>query len=411
MASSITSRTLLIVGAFFAIGTSACRTDSLTAVGEPRSPEAATAAADRSSAAQQQTASERWNLLTQQIAGRHALSPLVLSRNFTLVSVAQYEAARRADRRGWHGTHPALSAAVAGAASAALGALYPMEQEAIDAQLAADEAYFEPAPHGHGRRFAEGVAIGRRVAAEVLAHAASDRSDAVWTGTVPVGPGLWSYVPPAPPPLSPAWGQVRPWFMSSGSQFRPAPPPVFGSPEYVAALAEVRGLTDALTPAQLDIARKWADVSTGGPMGMFSTTALSLANAHHFDEYRTAQLLATMQMAMFDASIGCWDAKFTWWYIRPFQADPMITTPVGRPPFPSYPSAHSCFSGAAAGVLMGYFPEAAPDLRAAVAEAGIARMYAGLHYRFDVDAGRDLGYSVAKLALEKMSRGEGPVGR
>ncbi len=102
---------------------------------------------------------------------------------------------------------------------------------------------------------------------------------------------------------------------------------------------------------------------------------------------------------MMDASIGCWDAKFAYWYVRPFQADPLITTPVGRPNFPAYPSAHSCLSASAAGVLAALFPAAADDLQRQVEEAGVARLYAGLHFHFDVDAGRQLGFAVARAAL------------
>ncbi len=408
---SSTSRSLLTLGALSSLAASACTADRATAVAAPHSVVAERASPDRSPDARRETASEHWNIVTRGVTGRHASSPLAIVRGFALVSAAQYDAARAADRRGWHGTHPAVSGAVAGAASTVLAALYPMEQPAIDAQLQADEAYFESAPHGRGGQYADGLAIGRRVAAEVLARAASDGSDAAWTGTVPTGPGLWISPPPPAGPLGPMWGHVRPWFMSSGDQFRPATPPAFGSPEFRSALAEVRHFSDTRTPEQLAVALKWADVSSGGPMGVFSGIGLTLADAHHFDEYRTAQMLATMQLAIMDASIGCWDAKFAYWYIRPFQADPAITTPVGRPPFPSYPSAHSCLSGAAAGVLMSYFPEATDDLRAQVAEAGVARIYAGLHYRFDVDAGRDLGYAVAKLAMEKMSRGVGLANR
>jgi membrane-associated phospholipid phosphatase len=82
---------------------------------------------------------------------------------------------------------------------------------------------------------------------------------------------------------------------------------------------------------------------------------------------------------------------------------------VGRPNFPSYPSAHSCLSSAAAGVLTDLFPSATPDLQAQVEEAGVARLYAGLHYWFDITAGRDLGYSVARVVLSKAPRGNAPI--
>ena len=79
--------------------------------------------------------------------------------------------------------------------------------------------------------------------------------------------------------------------------------------------------------------------------------------------------------------------------------DANITTPVGRPNFPSYPSAHSCITGTAAGVLTGLFPSAQSTMEAKVAEAGVARIYAGLHFRFDITAGQTIGAKVSALAL------------
>jgi len=115
---------------------------------------------------------------------------------------------------------------------------------------------------------------------------------------------------------------------------------------------------------------------------------------------------------MMDAAIGCWDAKLTYWFIRPPQADPAITLlpAIGLPNHPSYPSAHSCYCGAAAGVLGAFFPAKTDSLDAMVAQAGLARIYAGIHYRFDVDTGARLGRNVARFAGEvDRSRGSAVV--
>jgi membrane-associated phospholipid phosphatase len=203
---------------------------------------------------------------------------------------------------------------------------------------------------------------------------------------------------------------VRPGLMTSGDQFRPAPPPAFGSPEFLAALAEVRHYSDARTAEQLRIAQFWnSGYGPGGPAGFFGTLAAALTTGQNLDERRAARVLAVMHMAIMDASIGCYEAKYFYWYIRPYQADAAITTPVGRPNFPAYPSAHSCLSSAAAGVLAGYFPSAAEELRAMVQEAGMSRLYAGLHFDFDIAAGQQLGYSVAELALRLAPDGHQPI--
>src|SRR5882762_7800657 len=104
---------------------------------------------------------------------------------------------------------------------------------------------------------------------------------------------------------------------------------------------------------------------------------------------------------MFDAAIGCWDGKLTYWFIRPWQADPAITLvpAVGKPNHPSYPSAHSSFSASAAEVLSAFFPEQRAQFDALVTEAGLSRMYGGIHYRFDIAAGQELGHSVARFTI------------
>src|SRR5207237_8970815 len=99
--------------------------------------------------------------------------------------------------------------------------------------------------------------------------------------------------------------------------------------------------------------------------------------------------------SMFDAQIGCWDAKETYWFIRPWQADPGITVvaAVGKPNHPSYPSGHSCISSSAAAVLSGFFPDQRRQLDAMVTEAGLSRMYGGTHYPFDIAPEQPLGRS------------------
>jgi hypothetical protein len=348
------------------------------------------------------TAAERWNLVTSGVVSRREFGPLGIARTYALVSVAQYNAAVAARSASTTFAPQSETGAAAGAAAAVLASLYPTEQATIDAQLSVDSASVAAVASGCGAQFVAGVATGRAIGAAVLARAATDRSTAVWTGTVPTGTGMWVSAPAPAAPLSPLWGNVRPWLMTSGNQFRPAAPPAFASAAFQTQLAEVRQFTDNRTAEQLRVAQYWgAVVATSGPAGLWSATGLALAAKANLDERGTARMLAMMHMAGMDASIGCWDAKYTFWYIRPFQADAAITTPVGRPNFPSYPSAHSCLSAAYAGVLGGLFPSAATELKTALDEAGVSRIYAGLHFRFDVVAGQALGNSVAGLALQR----------
>jgi membrane-associated phospholipid phosphatase len=245
---------------------------------------------------------------------------------------------------------------------------------------------------------------------QILARAATDRSSAVWTGTIPVGPGYWTNAAPPAQPVAPLWGQVKAWFLTSGDQFRSAAPPSVSTAEYATALAEVKALTIARTADQLTLAQFWQFASgPAGPIGHFTELAGGYTAAAQYNERRTARVYAVLHMAMMDATISCWDAKYAFRYVRPFQADPTITTPVGRPNFPSYPSAHSCITGAAAGVLSDLFPASKTLMDAKVADAGMSRIYAGLHYRFDISAGNTLGTQVAALALTHVPAVNVPV--
>ena len=379
----------------------------------PTPPDAARADARpdaRAVPAERVTAAALWNARTRAIIGRRGGSSNAAARLFALLSVAQYDAAIAAEVAKHRGVHPSEAGAVAGASAALLEARYDAERGFVAAQLAADAAYFATLPSERHADFAAGVAVGRSVAAAVIAYAATDGSALPWTGTIPTGPGRWLSSTPTTPPQEPRWGEIRPWLLTSADQFRPPPPPTFGSPEFLAALAEVRWYSDNRTPEQLAIAQFWASgYGPGGPAGYFGSVATELAARRHLDERKTARLLAVMHMAIMDASIGCYEAKYLYWYIRPHQADPAITIPVNRPNFPSYPSAHSCLSSAAAGVLAGFFPSDADRLHAMVEEAGVSRLYAGLHFRFEITAGQVLGYAVAELALRLAPNGHQPI--
>ena len=97
----------------------------------------------------------------------------------------------------------------------------------------------------------------------------------------------------------------------------------------------------------MEIARFWADgAGTYTPPGHWNQIAVQFIDQSGMSDLQAARTLALMNIAMSDAIIGCWDSKFFYWVIRPYQADPVITTPIGQPPHPSYPSGHACRSGA-----------------------------------------------------------------
>ena len=148
-----------------------------------------------------------------------------------------------------------------------------------------------------------------------------------------------------------------------------------------------------LTREQLAIAYKWTDgVGTYTPPGHWNDIAAEYVRDARFSEVRAARAFALLNMAMHDAAVGCWDAKFVYFNPRPSQLDPSIKTVIGLPNFPSYTSGHSTFSAAAAAVLSLPLPaRRRASSRPMRDEAAISRLYGGIHYRSDIEVGKDHG--------------------
>jgi hypothetical protein len=309
------------------------------------------------------------------------------------LSLAQYRAILTAqDAR--HGTaRPSLAAAAAGASVVVLEQFYPLDVVAIEGDL---EIQRGEATSGRERNtdFDDGEVIGRAVGAAVLSLAATDNNGLTSPGVPPVGAGYWTS---SGAPIVRGGFGARPFFLRSGSELRLPPPPAFGSPAFVAALAEVRALSDNRTADQVAIAQKWVPFSGV----VFNGIATDLIVKYHRSELEAARTLAYANAAAVDAIIACFDTKFTYWFIRPTQADPAIKLAVGLPNHPSYPSGHSCETGAWQGVLDDAFPNERAMLAETAQEASMSRVYGGLHYRFDGEGGLSIGRSAARLALER----------
>ena len=341
-----------------------------------------------------------WNQLALSMIEKHKPNQQGALRGMAYLTLAQYGAADAAQRQG---AKPTVTlGAIAGASAVVLAYLYPVDAAAFDAEVRAREAALEPRQHVG---FQEGETLGRAIGAKAVSRARSDRFDAPWTGTVPTGRGIWfSSAVPSAPPVLPLLGKVRPFFMSSGSQFHPAPPPAFGSPAFQEALAEVRSIADTRTARQDSIAKFWA-MGTGTLIaGFWNSTASEIIERHRLGERAAAQALALMNTAALDGLIACADAKFAYWLLRPSQADPAITMAIGLPNFPAYPSNHACFSGTAAYVLGALFPHDRQRLRGMAYDAGISRVFGGIHYRFDSDVGLEIARKVTWLALQSDRR-------
>lgn len=363
---------------------------------------------------------QRWTEMQLEMIATFRPSPPQVARSLALVHVAAYDAvllaAAAQERYGRDGppgasragpSYPSEDAAVAGAASAVLAALFPAQgadwfahqaEEAARARVVAGESWPSDVETG--------LALGRAVAEAVLLRAAGDGSDATPTWEVPAGPCAWR---PAPPlnietPLEPHWGKMATWFLASGDQLRPPPPPECTSEEGRAQMIEVYRVATSLNGRQDEIGYDWADGpdSVSAP-AHWNKIAIDFATRHGLDTARGARLFAFLNAALHDAGVAVWDAKYAYWSVRPVNwlrehVDPEFKTLVATPPFPAYVSGHAGFSGAAAGVLAHFLPEEALWIRALATEAALSRLCSGSHARADNEDGLLLGLHVAAMA-------------
>lgn len=383
-------------------------------------------AAEEQAAYWQAGAVLRWNEVARGLVMKYRTSPPNASRLYAMLSVAQHDAlalAAEQHRKHRRKAPPALDERVKPLFPAEVVSAYPSDHAAVATASALVLAFHYPsraegaalakkAEEHRASRLRAGVSlrsdieagerIGRAAAERVIARAKDDGSkrQIPWLGEIPRGPDRW-YSSESPPvePLRPRWGFVQPWLMERGDQFRPPPPPALDSAEFKEALDEVKRYSQTRTPEQLRIALFWADgPGTSTPPGHWNEIAEDLIKRREMNEMEAARVMAYLNMAVADAGVACWDAKYAYWFIRPSQVDPTITLPVGLPNFPAYPSGHSTFSGAAAEVLAHFFPDERARLLAMAEEASMSRIYGGIHYRFDAKEGMKLGRAIGELA-------------
>jgi membrane-associated phospholipid phosphatase len=294
-------------------------------------------------------------------------------------------------------SYPSEYAVTAGAASAVLAWLFPNKaqffqdkaQEAINSRLLAGVEYPSDGEAG--------LQLGREVAERVIERGKADGSDAQWTGSVPTEPGHWT----GENPIFPMAGTWKTWVLTSPDQFRPPPPPAYDSEQEMAELAELKSFEH--TPVTNANALFWEYASGGRRNYWFwndEADRLILSSSWADDAPLTARAYALVNIAGYDSSVACWDAKYTYWAIRPFQLDPEFKPLFTTPNHPSYPAAHACLSFAMASVLANLFPADAEEVIALAQQAAESRIWAGIHFRSDVQAGMTLGQNVADAVID-----------
>jgi PAP2 superfamily/Vanadium chloroperoxidase N-terminal domain len=378
----------------------------------------------------------KWNDIALHAVRADRSPPPVAARNLAIMHLSIYDAVMAIER-----THQAYlvdaapragssaEAAAAAAAHRALTALYPKQRDYFDAML---KLCWTDMPANQARD--DGADFGRFVADKMLESRRGDNSDLESEFKYKREPGFWQ--PTAPlfkEALLPHWGYVKPFAIKKGTQYQPAALPSFKSDAFASAYHEVKrlGAKDSATRTkeQTEIAHFWADdLGTVTPPGHWNRIAQSIAIERGNTLAENARLFAHLNMGLSDAGVLCWVIKFTMEFWRPITAirieDPNWTPLLTTPPFPAYTSGHSTFSGAGAAVLVQSFGKddirfstASDDLPgvtrkfetiwSAAEEAGMSRIYGGIHWQFDntegLKVGRTLGEYVFRNTLQPRS--------
>jgi membrane-associated phospholipid phosphatase len=380
----------------------------------------------------------QWNRTLLVIVRTPGAQPATIhpTRSFAIMHAAIYDAVNAID-----GTHkPYLvrlsashfasqEAAAAAAAHEVLVKLYPSFQATLDTQF---QQALAQLPKG-GQ--ADGINIGNTVADRILALRANDGSNNPPARYVfGNAPGDYQSTPPnfPPQPQFTSWSRVTPFALEAADQFRPGGPPKLTSDRYADAFEQVKSLGIAgSTTASADEAltgRFW----NGAIQNYWNEIAQTAALAHDLKTAENARLFALLNLSFADGVIAFYDAKYTYNFWRPVtairaaatdgnpdtDADPNWLPEVGNTtPDPSYPGAHAVISAAGAEVLISFFhkrhfefdvtSEVLPGVvrsftsfPAAADEATLSRIFAGVHFLFDLTTGQRLGSDVADFVVD-----------
>ncbi|MBA2303162.1 MAG: vanadium-dependent haloperoxidase [Acidobacteria bacterium] len=389
-----------------------------------------------------------WNDIARRLIVVPALAPVQQTRAMAIVHVAVHDAVNSITRE--YEPYLSIGSAPAGVSpeAAAIAAAYQSLRGLFGDSDFLSTAYATSlAAHGISP-VDSGLGFGQSVAEGILALRQQDGAALAAFPYLPPDVGLvgvWAPISSAPSAqaLLPGWGNVTPWVLRSGSQFRPDPPPALDSERYATDYNEVVQLGAAVNSMRTDEQTQIALFWRASPTAVWNPILRKAVQSRGLDLSATARVMGLFYLAAADASVACWEAKYVYNYWRPqpaiangdadgndaTAADPAWRPLVPTPPHPEYPSAHTANSGAMAHVLKSIFGDAPGFAIEATSSQNVgfvrlwqtfgegveevidARVYSGIHFRTADEVGARLGRQVAKFVLKHALRPEKKRGK
>jgi membrane-associated phospholipid phosphatase len=285
-------------------------------------------------------------------------------------------------------SYPCEHSVAAGVAVAIFSKFYPamrdsvmkLAQQLMESRVAAGVAFPSDTRAG--------FELGKQIAEKEIESTYDFISKEVWDGKIPEGTQRWR----GKFAMFPKAGKNKTVVLTNGSEFRPAPPP-----DFTKEMEEMKNYKQNFS--SLSNAFYWANES----WFMDEVPKKIFENNLHLNPPRAARIQAIINVGIYDCFVACWDAKYTYWGIRPNQIDTTFRPAIiFTPPFPGYPSGHAAIAAAEAVLMSYFFPEEKELYWMKAKEAAESRFQAGIHFRSDNEVALELGKKVAEKIIQKI---------
>lgn len=360
-----------------------------------------------------------WNEIARNLVIKYKTSPPEASRVYALLSVGQYDTLLSTYKNKFQykrylnsdsliPSFPSEESSLAQVSADILSYLYPKEKNFLNVKLNYNKKAVFLSKKYLKSDITAGEEIGSLVSKHIIELASNDNSNHSKDSVIPIkGEGIWlNNTSDRLHGLLPSWGKVKMWINRPVEILPVKAPPIYGSEDFNKNIEELITINKNLTPEQSKTAFFWSDgFGTATPPGHWNLIASDLIKSNNLNNLEASYTMALLNMAIMDAGICCWFIKYKYQILRPSEADKKIQPILSVPNFPSYPSGHSSFSGAAANILSFIFPEKQEYLQKLAEEASMSRLYGGIHYRFDAEEGLKNGKYIADVIINNVKTG------